>query len=774
MAVSIGPRIQVDGEEEYRRKINEIITQSRTLDAEMRALTATFDEETTKQEKATKSSKLLNDQLEVARERTRLVRDMTEQSTAKTGENSTQTLKWREALAAAKEEEAKLERAVRENNAAMQEQDEVTEESDEKMVGLGDAVDQVAGKLGINLPESAKNALNGMETMSAGTVAAMAGAAAGVAVTINTVKALADIAKESAEKVDELNTRAAQTGLDADLLQQLDYAQRFLDFEGIDKTLGRLTQSMGKARDGAEAQKDAFERLGVSIYDEDGKLRDNWETFLDVIDALGAIRNETERDTVSNDLFGKSYAEMKPLIDAGTGALADYMDKAEKLGLVLDAEEREKLQRLNDVLDDNNARWGALKDRLALEVAPTMSGIIELANGAVTAVSNFELPEFGKWLLDVAESTNPLGAAFVTVKNLAEGIGEARAQTMENAEAVKEIMASVDQKQQETAEAQRAATAKMQESIAALAESYGAAYEAAYESLDGQFGLWEKAEEVSATSTETMLEAQRSQLDYWNDYAANFDALVNRNIEGVEDFAQNFSDGSAESAAALAGLRGASDAEIAAIIAAMAETEGAKQEMAARFASLETDLAGNLQGIRDDFGDTMTELQDDASAVDFSAFESAVDEAFSFLESRARDAVIYANSQISQINATVSSAGATGAVGYNADGTDYWRGGLSWVGERGPELVELPRGTRVYSAEESRAIAAAAPIGGGSAGGDMADAVRRGVYEAINELGGMPQSQGPARFYVGDTEIARATYDARAAVDNEHGISMIS
>ena len=96
------------------------------------------------------------------------------------------------------------------------------------------------------------------------------------------------------------------------------------------------------------------------------------------------------------------------------------------------------------------------------------------------------------------------------------------------------------------------------------------------------------------------------------------------------------------------------------------------------------------------------------------------------------------------------------------------------MGERGPELVELPRGTKVYSAEESRAIAAAAPISGGSTGGDMADAVRRGVYEAINELGGMPQSQGPARFYVGDTEIARATYDARAAVDNEHGISMIS
>lgn len=42
----------------------------------------------------------------------------------------------------------------------------------------------------------------------------------------------------------------------------------------------------------------------------------------------------------------------------------------------------------------------------------------------------------------------------------------------------------------------------------------------------------------------------------------------------------------------------------------------------------------------------------------------------------------------------------------NALGTSNWRGGLSWVGERGPELVDLPRGSRVY------------PNGRGPAGGD--------------------------------------------------------
>jgi len=46
----------------------------------------------------------------------------------------------------------------------------------------------------------------------------------------------------------------------------------------------------------------------------------------------------------------------------------------------------------------------------------------------------------------------------------------------------------------------------------------------------------------------------------------------------------------------------------------------------------------------------------------------------------------------------------------NALGTGYFRGGLTWVGERGPELVGLPRGSRVWPAQQSAAMAAA---GGG-------------------------------------------------------------
>ena len=46
----------------------------------------------------------------------------------------------------------------------------------------------------------------------------------------------------------------------------------------------------------------------------------------------------------------------------------------------------------------------------------------------------------------------------------------------------------------------------------------------------------------------------------------------------------------------------------------------------------------------------------------------------------------------------------------NARGTDYWHGGPTWVGEEGPEIVDVPRGAAIHSNEESRGIAGGTTI----------------------------------------------------------------
>ena len=149
MPVSIGPRIQVDGEEEYRRQLNSIIQQSKTLDAELKAMAAAFDENATAEEKARASTANLNEQLDLSRKRTELVRDMTQKSAEATGENSSETLKWRQALAAAEEQQAKLERAVQENTKALDGEGDEARDTAAALRGLGEETEGASGKTSI-------------------------------------------------------------------------------------------------------------------------------------------------------------------------------------------------------------------------------------------------------------------------------------------------------------------------------------------------------------------------------------------------------------------------------------------------------------------------------------------------------------------------------------------------------------------------------------------------------------------------------------------------
>lgn len=44
-------------------------------------------------------------------------------------------------------------------------------------------------------------------------------------------------------------------------------------------------------------------------------------------------------------------------------------------------------------------------------------------------------------------------------------------------------------------------------------------------------------------------------------------------------------------------------------------------------------------------------------------------------------------------------------IGHNASGSSNWQGGLTWVGEEGPEIVNLPSGSQIYNNSQSNNIA---------------------------------------------------------------------
>ena len=80
MAINIGPKIGIDGEAEYRKQINNIIQQAKTLDSEMKLVASTFSKNATAQEKAAATGKVLAKQIDTQQERVGLLADMLKKS----------------------------------------------------------------------------------------------------------------------------------------------------------------------------------------------------------------------------------------------------------------------------------------------------------------------------------------------------------------------------------------------------------------------------------------------------------------------------------------------------------------------------------------------------------------------------------------------------------------------------------------------------------------------------------------------------------------------
>ena len=94
---------------------------------------------------------------------------------------------------------------------------------------------------------------------------------------------------------------------------------------------------------------------------------------------------------------------------------------------------------------------------------------------------------------------------------------------------------------------------------------------------------------------------------------------------------------------------------------------------------------------------------------------------------------------------TIEEQRAGGNVKKNAFGTRDDIGGLSWVGERGPELMRVPRGADIYTARESRSI-----VRGGGGGAQIVEGVLelrngkayiRGIIDEDNSLRGQRAAQ---------------------------------
>lgn len=240
------------------------------------------------------------------------------------------------------------------------------------------------------------------------------------------LKAVEDIGKsifaaeaQAAKWADDLLTAAQTTGLDVETLQSWEYAAQLIDtdVDTIIKAQDKLLKQMQTTSKDTEL---VFNQLGVVTRNTDGSLRDYRDTFWDVINALGNgkdahgnLLTKTEKDRIAQELFGKSYRELLPLINAGRDAWDEVVEEGRQ-HVAVSEENVKKLGELDDAINKVNARLNYTKNTVLANVAPAFTEAANNVSDLVDAFNEFLKTEEGqKALENLGNAVNGLLNAFI-------------------------------------------------------------------------------------------------------------------------------------------------------------------------------------------------------------------------------------------------------------------------------------------------------------------------------------------------------------------------
>lgn len=542
---NIRTRFVAEGEKEYRQALKEINGGLSVLSAESKKLQEQYKGNEKSLEALTATNEnldrvvlSLSDKLDLQKKRLAELKQAY-------GESDDRTLRMAKSVTDTETALIRQQRALDENTRALENFGKGEGDATRQAEGLGDALNDIGGKFGISLPKEMTNTLNGMLKLDAKTLALALSFAAVTAAVVEVEKALISMTKESAAYADEILTQSAVTGLSTEALQEYQYAAELVDvsLDTLTSSQTKMIRSMDAARRGSKEQAEAFDKLGISVQNADGTLRDAQDVFGDVIDALGAISNETERDAIAMTIFGRSARDLNPLIKAGSDGLRELAQEAHNVGYVMSEEALDALGAVDDQVQRMNRSNEALKNQIAVGMAPAVENLMKKGT------------DF-----------------FVRLQEAAEGSG--------------------------------------------ILEVFGAL------------------------------------LDVVSALEPLFDVLFGTAEDGVP----------ALQALALAlGV-------VADVLTIVANTIAIVIELFKQLINLARGKGFDDSNLTR-YGENIAKVFSDEGA-----------------------------------SARAWNNGFGKNIGRNADGTDYWPGGLTWVGERGPELVSLPQGSRVYSAEDSRSM----------------------------------------------------------------------
>lgn len=404
MADDFGLKIGLEGEKEFKKALSEINQSFKVLGSEMKLVSSQFDKNDQSVEALTARNTVLNKEIEAQKQKIETLKKALENAATSFGENDRRTQAWQIQLNNAEAALNDMERELQQNNDALDRAAREFDDAEKQADDFGDEVED-GGKQSDDAGDKFEKL--GAVCKAAGVAIAAAFAAVSAAA-VAAGKALVDMAVEGAAYADTVLTESTVTGIATDKLQEYMYAAELVDVstETLTKSMAKQIKSMKSATDGSKTMVAAYDALGVSVTDANGNMRDSDTVYWELIDALGKVENETERDALAMTILGKSAQELNPLIEAGAQRMQELGEEARNAGYVLS--------------EDMLAAYGALDDNLQyLKVN---------AEGAKNALGTVLLPVLtelsGTGVELLAEFTKGISDANGDIGKMSDVIGE--------------------------------------------------------------------------------------------------------------------------------------------------------------------------------------------------------------------------------------------------------------------------------------------------------------------------------------------------------------
>jgi len=381
---NFGLKIGVEGEKEFKKALSDINQSFKVLGSEMKLVESEFGKNENGVQSLTSKNEVLNKQIDAQKDKIETLRKALENASSSFGENDRRTQAWAVQLNNAKAELNGMERELKGNEKAL---DSVADEFN--------AAEKQADQFGDELEKTGKDADSaGGKIEKLGSVVKGIGIAMGVAfaaigtAAISAGKALVDMTVEAAAYADEMLTQSTVTGMSVESLQAYSYAADLVDvsLDTLTSSMSKQIKSMSSAREGTGAAAKAYAKLGVSVTDAHGELRNGEQVYWEVIDALGKVTNETERDALAMQILGKSAQDLNPLIAQGSEGMAALTDEAKRMGAVLSEESIQKLGQFDDSVQRLKQGSEAAKRVMGTVLLPQLQ---TLADDGTTLLGEF-------------------------------------------------------------------------------------------------------------------------------------------------------------------------------------------------------------------------------------------------------------------------------------------------------------------------------------------------------------------------------------------------